>query len=257
MTIQTNPWLALSGTGGQPNPAADKPAWVLLVVGSEHRVGASVTSLALAEAAGGLGLDVLLVDAAVPRWSGLRSALATEGPRVARDLAVCEGRRGSLPIRSAAFDGAELAPADFLVGTEDRDLVVVDAGATLAGSAAWLGVVSAWLPVVAVTYPGLARAEAALDETAAVTPVPPAGVAGITTSLDPRGSAGRLLGQALDRQWAPMPRHGDVEASGATPAPLPYALVDTAGRLLQGVLPEGLAVRGPAPSQRGFWRRNR
>lgn len=262
----TNPWLGIRGVTDAPavpsessdmqSPDTDR-AWVLLVVGTEHRVGASVTSLAITEACSAVGLDVLLIDAAVPRWSGLRAALEAEGPRVRPGLAVCQGRRGDLPVRSMEREDATVTPADFLIDTESRDLVVVDTGATLAGATAWLSVVDAWLPVAALTTPGLARAEAALHETALMTDTAPAGLSGIATSLDPRTMAGPRLGRALERQWVPMPRRGDVEAAGASPAPLPGQLVEAAGRLVQGMMPEDLAARIPAPSQRGFWRRNR
>lgn len=245
----TNPWTALS--------ASQKSAWVLLVVGTEHRVGASVTSLALAEAAATHGLETALVDGALPRWSGLRAALEIEGPRVRPGVAVCKGRHGGVPVYSRTDNVSSVSPAELLADASSCELVVVDAGATLAGASAWASVISAWLPVAAVTHPGLARAEAALEECAEEMVLPPAGLAGIGTSLDPGSVAGFRLAKAVERQWAPMPRHAGVEVSGTTPGLLPAPIISAATVALRGLLPTSLAARVPAPSQRGFRRRNR
>ena len=253
MQGNTSPWSGLSASS--PLSAEEPGPWVLAVVGAEHRVGASLTALALAEAARSAGLAVVLVDAAPPRWSGLRPGLEVEGPHVALGSPVTVGERGGMPVRVLDAHTETAPPEAFLHGIT-ADLVVVDAGLPLSESPAspWAEVADTWILATAVTHLGLWRAEAALTALSR-SASEPRGLTGMATSLDPLPVAGELVRRAGAQVWCAMPLDSAVAVEGAALGALPPALIWSGRDLLRRVAPLDLAGRIPARSPRGYRKR--
>lgn len=191
----------------------------LLIVGAEHRVGATTVALALAE---GRAVKTRLVEVAPPAESGLTAAPAAELRRVA---GWCRGSRGSVMIErpeNSPEEQSELRPL-----ATDAEVTIVDAGAFADAARGPLGALLRSTPTVVVavaTAPGLRRLSAVLTqlEPAAIVVRGP-GVkrwpavvwAEVTPQLRAVIEGGRLHSMPTDRRLA---------VSGLTPGPLPRAV---------------------------------
>ncbi|WP_238009384.1 hypothetical protein KZZ52_27705 [Dactylosporangium sp. AC04546] len=138
----------LRGAGGAParpdvfDPTRFGLGVVVPVLGAHPQAGASGIALALADAAAGAGLRVLLLDCADPARSGLAGVCAVEGRSVpgARGRAgirpaTRQLRRGVVTVRRIAATGEPLdvrrvpLPAAWIAADDNHfDLTVVDAG---------------------------------------------------------------------------------------------------------------------------------
>lgn len=257
--MSKNPWLNLSEPSTTASDASSSEApWILVVAGVEHRVGASLTALAIASAAETAGFATALIDGAVPRWSGLHTALEAEGPLVGAGVPVSEGRRDGLRVRSLAWEVASPPVSELLGKLDGIEVVIVDAGVSLPElkDSRWLERASAWLPVAGVTIPGLARGEAALEDLMMAGAPAPVGLTGIGTALDPHRMAGPRTGKALDAGWWPVPRNGQVEVSGATPDRLPPPMTEAGAQILRATGPQWIRDRVLVPTH-GFWKTRR
>jgi hypothetical protein len=277
-----NPYLKLNPavTDHGQDPIRMGLGLVIPVLAAHGGAGASTCALALADAADGAGLRVLLIDTADPARSGLAAAcdvesVATRGVSNRRGVQVSR-RRGIDCRRVAAGQQRLCLPGDvpdLLAWTERLDgvydVTIVDVawdawrtwGHPSAPAAAWLsGADQSTAPVVVLrpTRRGLTQLEGVLDqaskahaegETAPVStlvtvgssPWPP----DVVASASP--AARGLLACAFTLPW-----DVDLERYGLTSAPSPPALQGAALLVLAEL---GVAVVAPRASEETDHRR--
>ena len=195
--------------------------------------GASIVSLAIADAVAADGRTVHLVESAHPARSGLVAASSSE-LGLDDTGAWRRGLRGQVTIDRRAGDAA---PAGWPTTLEAADpTTVVDVGLPSVANVARLAAGGARCVLVSrASVPGVRFAEQALDALAAVPVVvavlgPGRWPGEVASSLGPRLRRLRADGQVVT---VPLDRH--IEVTGPTHSPLPKSVL-TAGRSLLGLI---------------------
>jgi hypothetical protein len=231
----------------------------LLVIGAHAGAGATMVSVAVADALGELPVGsgvgpVRLIDAAPHEGSGLVAATAYEvGWRGSGWRA---GRRGSSMILRPA--GSPTSPADVpSFEPSEAGWLVIDAGWP------WRAVTAARNPIEALverakvlvvcraTVPGVRQVEVALDALPADSFVAGVG-AGRWPAVVEASFGPRLARTVAEGRAVLFPSDRRVEVNGIAAEALPAALVGAAGALVAAVWPD--VVGSHRPRARGFRR---
>jgi hypothetical protein len=277
----------LSTNYQEPDPA--QVGVVVPVLGAHPQAGSSGVALALADAAAGAGLQVLLIDSADPARSGLTSVCQLEGRSfpaspIRDSIRLGERRTGrtSTQVRRLVGTGSPQRlemlprPIDWMTASGPPvDLTVVDLGWDLwqltaprsrLGPLQWCCLRSAPTMAVLVMRPSrpsvmsaevmLARYEIGIRAMGLHGVSALAAVGGTEWPMSVRAAMGPTLVSMAD-QAEFIPLDNAVLASGWTSAPAPAPSVRAAANLLRRLGgPIAEAIGPPPPVRRGLFHRS-
>lgn len=248
---------------------AESSASVVTVWAAHGGAGASVTALALAEAARTGEKNVALVDLADPTRSGLAGICLREGRTLAAAPnldAIHTGDREGIAVRRLALNRISRTSASRLPAphvwlatlAQSVDLVVVDTGYEASSVddndelAAWLNI-SGPVLVGRPTVPSLRRCEGALVTLQRYCRSGPIRL--VMNGAPPwppelMATTGRLTGQSITTRNA-IPWDQELEWRGCTTDPLPDTVRQAAARLLARIVPDSVTPPSAFTGQQG------